>query len=94
MHTLVRLTGGFPIDQLKRLISQAEVLANQPLLELQKIHTDRNPKFNYRMISVSKKEHGIKYYVADMGHARGFTHEVCLGEKFYSEEDVEKLSKG
>jgi len=90
MHNLVRLTGSFSIDTLKRIVSQVEVLTNQPLLGVDKIFVDKDPQFKYRYISVDDIS-GLRYHVVDMGRVRDAPDEVPLASRFYSEEEVKKI---
>ena len=92
MRNLVNLTGDFSIDELKKVISQVEVLANQPPLKIHKIYTDKNPQLNYREIFVSKTTVDSKeYHVMDMGRVRDVPEVTSIGDRIYSEEEVEKL---
>jgi len=93
MHSLVTLTGNFSIDKLKKVVSQVEVLENQPHLEIHAIYADGNPEFRYREIFVSKIGMGdeLKYHVMDIGRVRNVPETISIGDGIYSEQDVEKL---
>ena len=92
MDNLVTLTGNFSIDELKKVVSQAEVLANQPHLEIHAIYTDLNPEFRYREIFVSKETNdGLKYHVMDIGRVKDMPSAMSIGDRIYFEEDIAKL---
>ncbi len=94
MYNSISLTGDFSIDKLKKVLSQLEVLASQPPLEVHEIFADKNPEFSYRKIFVSYTGPlgtQIQYHVMDMGRIRNAPDMVSLGDKIYLEEEVEKL---
>jgi hypothetical protein len=88
MRSIVKLIGTSSVEKLKKIVSQVEVLANQPQLEVHHIYKDKNPQLLYREILVDES----KYQVIDIGYMDGVPETVSLGSKIYSEEDVEKLS--
>jgi hypothetical protein len=95
MHSLVYLTGSYSMDNLKKVVSQVEVLANQPQLKVDEIFVDKNPQLCYREIFVSwiDPNDGIKYHVMDMGRVEDAHGTIPIGSKIYSEEEVKKISR-
>jgi len=94
MRSLVNLTGGFSIDKLKEVLSQAEFLAEQPQLKVDDVFADKNPQLGYREISVSWADslrREVKYYVMDMGRVNDVSATISIGSKIYSEKEVEEL---
>jgi len=94
MDHLINLTGSFNIDELKKIVSRTEFLANQPPLETHEIYAGKDPKLRYKKILVAADIEGLNYHVMDMGIVRNVPYTVTLGSKIYSKKDVEKLMQG
>jgi len=90
MYSLVSFVGNFSFDRLEKIMPQLEVLSRQPPLEVHKIYAHRNPELLHRTILVSRTD-GIQYHVVDKGRVSDVPIIIPLGDKFYTEYDVERL---
>lgn len=90
MRSLVSFVGDFSFDRLEKIMSQLGVLSRLPPLEVHEIYAHRNPEFSHRTILVSQAD-GLQYHVVDKGRVSDVPIAVPLGDKFYTEYDVERL---
>lgn len=88
MNTLVTLViNNISIDELSKIESNIRTLEKEPRYDIRPYFKDKNPEFKYRRIFVSTDN----YHVSDIGRIIEVAGTVTLGDRIYTQKEVEEL---
>ena len=82
------------LEKLAKVASDVQIVAEQPKCEVYSSLKGRKPEFYYRVISVSRKgDDAVIYHISDKGRITGVAEEVTIGDRTYTEEEVDTLKQ-